>query len=238
MSAAYELSQLSPYSFEHLVNTLALRELGLGHTGFGPGKDGGRDGYFSGQAPYPSSTDRWAGEWFIQSKFLTQLFGTNSYQWLLRQITDELIAFTKADSKRKWPDIWIIATNIDPTGDVKTGCFARAQELVAKARPGMKFDIWGGQKILSLLQQHPAVARRYGHLLTPGHVLSALYDHLTDERASIDLVIRHLATYWLEEQRGTKLDQAGWKEDRKPGIHHLCSQTYLLYVRCHASKAG
>jgi hypothetical protein len=45
MSDSYELSNLDPSAFEHLVNFLAWRVLEAGHTGFGPGSDGGRDGY-------------------------------------------------------------------------------------------------------------------------------------------------------------------------------------------------
>ncbi len=56
MSDSYDLTKMDAYSFEHLVNMLALKELGAGHTGFGPGSDGGRDGYFEGIANYPSET--------------------------------------------------------------------------------------------------------------------------------------------------------------------------------------
>ena len=55
---SYELHKLDSNTFEHLVNMLALRVLGAGHTGFGPGSDGGRDGYFEGEAPYPSTSTR------------------------------------------------------------------------------------------------------------------------------------------------------------------------------------
>ncbi|MDJ0572511.1 MAG: hypothetical protein QNJ53_26215 [Pleurocapsa sp. MO_192.B19] len=45
MSDSYDLTKLDPNTFEHLVNLLAMKVLGAGHTGFGPGSDGGRDGY-------------------------------------------------------------------------------------------------------------------------------------------------------------------------------------------------
>src|SRR3954471_5867073 len=69
MAQAYDLTRLDESSFEHLANFLALRVLGAGHTGFGPGPDGGRDGYFQGEAPYPSKVERWTGNWYVQSKF-------------------------------------------------------------------------------------------------------------------------------------------------------------------------
>jgi hypothetical protein len=45
----YDLTRFDPDAFEHMVNLLALKVLGAGTTGFGPGADGGRDGYFEGE---------------------------------------------------------------------------------------------------------------------------------------------------------------------------------------------
>ena len=53
MPDSYDLTHLDAHSFEQMVNMLALTVLGAGHTGFGPGADGGRDGFFEGTAPYP-----------------------------------------------------------------------------------------------------------------------------------------------------------------------------------------
>ena len=104
---SYELSRLDPNTFEHLTNSLAMRVLGAGHTGFGPGADGGRDGYFEGSAPYLSATNSWSGRWYIQSKFLKPNLGGDPQKWLLAQVTDELREFTKPNTARVWPDNWI-----------------------------------------------------------------------------------------------------------------------------------
>ena len=134
MSEAYDLSQLEPEVFEHMVNALVLAVLGSGATGFGPGPDGGRDGYFQGEAPYPSQTDRWSGVWYIQSKFHRPNLSPNHQRWLLEKIEDELAQFKNAKGKRVWPDIWILATNVDPSGAAETGAFDRARELVKQVR--------------------------------------------------------------------------------------------------------
>ncbi len=220
---SYDLSSLSPDAFEHLVNALALRVLGSGHMGFGPGADAGRDGYFEGEAPYPSESERWSGRWYIQSKFHKPNLSKNSQKWLLGQISEELSEFRKPDSKRIWPDIWIVATNIDPSGAPGTGAFDAARSLVRKARPSLakKFHIWGGQKIIALLQQYPEVSKYYRHFLTPGHVLTELYDQLHDEQAEVKTIIRHLVVNQFDEQQFTKLEQAGSDADRRPGIHAL-----------------
>jgi hypothetical protein len=147
MPNTYDLTQLDPATFEHMINALALRVLGSGHTGFGPGADGGRDGYFEGQAPYPSESTQWAGRWYIQSKFHKPHLSKDSQSWLLDQIKAELKAFKDSDAKRLWPDVWMVATNIDPSGAPMSGAFDKALRLVAKERPKLKkkFHIWGGK---------------------------------------------------------------------------------------------
>ena len=223
MPEAYDLTKLDSNSFEHMVNLLALRVLGAGHTGFGPGSDGGRDGYFEGEAPYPSDTDRWAGRWYLQSKFHKPHLSKDPQKWLVEQIQDELKEFAKGDSKRIWPDNWIVASNIDPSGVPMTGAFDAATKLVAAARPKLetRFHIWGGSKILNLLTLHPEVAEYYALFLTPGHVLTAIYNNLKDERAETDTILRYLIVRQFGEQQYTKLEQAGSDADTRPGIHRL-----------------
>lgn len=223
MSDSYDLTKFDPASFEHLVNLLALRVLGVGHTGFGPGADGGRDGYYEGEAPYPSSTDRWGGVWFIQSKFLKPHISRDPQKWLLDRIKEELAEFQAPTSKRIWPDNWIIATNIDPSGTPMTGAFDRARSLVNKARPQLKdrFHIWGGRKILDLLMLNPEACEYYQYFLTPGHVLTAVYEQIKDVRASAKTVFHYLIAKQFGEQQHTKLEQAGSTADTRPGIHRL-----------------
>src|SRR4051812_30462879 len=131
MADPFDLTRLSSDSFEHLVNLLALRVLGAGHTTFGPGADGGRDGYFEGEAPYPSEAEHWKGRWYIQSKFHKPNLSTNPQRWLLEQIKGELSAFADTNTRRTWPDNWIIATNIEPSGAAMTGAFDKALKAVA-----------------------------------------------------------------------------------------------------------
>jgi hypothetical protein len=223
MNSSYDLSQLDPNSFEHMVNALAMRVLGAGLTGFGPGSDGGRDGYFEGEAPYPNETERWTGRWYIQSKYHRPHLSADPQKWLLDKIKEELALFADPDSGRKWPDIWIVATNIDPSAVPDVGAFDKARALVKQVRPELvgKFDIWGGQKLIAWLGQYKDIAERYGHFLTPGHVLTELLQNLVDVRASVEQIIRNLVLSGIEEQKHTKLEQAGSMADSRPGIHRL-----------------
>lgn len=104
-----------------------------------------------------------------------------------------------------------------------TGAFDRSRASVAKACPGLEshFHIWGGSKILQLLALHPEIAEYYAEFLTPGHVLTAIYNHTKDERANVDTIIRYLLVRQFSDQLHTKLEQAGSDADTRPGIHRL-----------------
>jgi hypothetical protein len=223
MSISYDLTKLDEASFEHLTNALALRVLGSGHTGFGPGSDGGRDGYFEGTAPYPSTSDQWSGRWYLQAKYHRPHLSKDAQKWLLSQIQDEINAFQKSDTKRIWPNNWIVVTNIDPSGKPETGAFDKANRMVTKAHPPLAghFHIWGGTKILQLLTLYPDIAEYYAHFLTPGQVLTSLYHQLNDTQASIRSIIRYFVVTQFNEQQHTKLEQAGSAADSRPGIHRL-----------------
>lgn len=80
---------------------LALRVLGLGHAGFGPGADGGRDGYFEGEAPYPNDIDRWTSVWYIQSKFHKPHLSKDPQKWLLEWIVGQLLEYSRSDFERR-----------------------------------------------------------------------------------------------------------------------------------------
>lgn len=223
MTQSYDLSKLDPDTFEHMVNALVLAVLGAGATGFGPGSDGGRDGYFEGEAPYPSATDRWKGVWYIQSKFHRPHLSDDPQKWLLTQVKEELKEFTKPDTKRKWPENWIIATNIDQSGVPDTGAFDRAKAFVRAERPALepKFHIWGGAKIIAFLTINTKIAERYGHFLTPGNILTELVNYFSDDRADITAILQQLVVNAFKGQRLTKLEQAGSQADVKPLIHNL-----------------
>ena len=220
MATPYDLTQLDSYSFEHMVNFLAMKVLGNGITGFATGPDGGRDGYLKGKAPYPSITDNWEGTWYIQSKFHKPTTNSNPQKWLLKEVVKEIKAFSLND-QRKIPDIWIIASNIEPSGVPQTGAYDKIVNLVKKHSPNTKVDVWGGRKILDFLSEYPVVAKEYGHFLTPGHVITELYNSLTESNSNIKSLIDHFMASQFKDLSYTKLEQAGSNNDHKPKIHEL-----------------
>lgn len=220
MTITYDLTQLDSHSFEHMVNFLAMKKLGSGITGFVSGPDGGRDGYLKGKAPYPTTEDCWEGIWYIQSKFHKPNLSTNTQKWLIREVIKEIKSYSNSNH-RVPPDIWIIVTNIEPSGQPQTGAYDKIISLVKKYSPKIKVDVWGGRKILDFLLEYPLVAQAYGHFLTPGHVISALYKSLEKSNAKDKALIEHFMVSQFKDLSYTKLEQAGSNNDHKPKIHEL-----------------
>lgn len=222
MAQPYDLTQLDSSTFEHMINFLALKVLGAGTTGFAPGPDGGRDGYFKGEAAYPSAVERWTGNWYIQSKFHKPSMSKNPNNWLFDEVKKEIEAFSEPHTRRELPDIWILATNIEPSGVSKTGAYDRIQKLIKENfGDSVKFDIWGGRRVLDFLADQPNVASYYGHFLTPGQVLTTLQESLLDSSAQAEAIITHFVVSNFNEQIYTKLEQAGSNSDTRPKIHDL-----------------
>lgn len=65
----YRLELLSEDCFENLINRICQKILGTGVISFSKGKDGGRDGKFTGKSEnFPSTADAWNGKFIIQTK--------------------------------------------------------------------------------------------------------------------------------------------------------------------------
>ncbi|WEJ35640.1 NACHT domain-containing protein [Sinorhizobium prairiense] len=146
-----------------------------------------------------------------------------SQKWLLEQIEIELKAFADASSKREWPDIWIVATNIDPSGVPETGAFDRARQLVKKynSKLAKRFHIWGGAKILDLLKSKRARSVFFGEFVTAGHVIRSLYQLITSTVVPSSDIIRHFVVTEFDTSRYTKLEQAGSDTDNRPSIQEI-----------------
>jgi hypothetical protein len=65
----YRLYELDDQEFEHLTTQLCIEVLGTGTVSFAPGRDGGRDGRFTGTAErFPSTASPHSGKFIIQAK--------------------------------------------------------------------------------------------------------------------------------------------------------------------------
>ncbi len=52
----YRLNGLGDQEFERMIQALLKEVIGSGTLTFGPGRDGGREATYSGEAPYPSQS--------------------------------------------------------------------------------------------------------------------------------------------------------------------------------------
>jgi len=65
----YRLELLDEKTFENMINTICQKLLGMGVISFATGKDGGRDGKFTGTAQnFQDSISPWSGKFIIQAK--------------------------------------------------------------------------------------------------------------------------------------------------------------------------
>jgi len=92
----YRLENINDADFERLVNTICQSILGTGVIEFSPGKDGGRDGKFTGTAQnYPSTKESWTGKFIIQAKHTENYLASCSDYEFENIINDEIVKIKK-----------------------------------------------------------------------------------------------------------------------------------------------
>ncbi|WP_223032689.1 ABC-three component system protein [Hanstruepera marina] len=125
----YRLEELSEDDFENLVNTICQNILGTGVVAFTKGKDGGRDGRFTGTANnYPSNTANWSGKFIIQAKHSSSPVSSCSDSDFKATVTKEIESIKKLKAKGE-VDNYLLFTNRKYTGIV--GAELR-QEIIDK----------------------------------------------------------------------------------------------------------
>ena len=70
----YNLYGLDNRTFQHMIQSLAVQELGPGVIVYGDGKDGARDATYRGKVNYPSEACPWDGYLIIQVKYRQKQF--------------------------------------------------------------------------------------------------------------------------------------------------------------------
>lgn len=156
----YRLENLSEDDFEELVNVLCQKVLGTATVAFTKGRDGGRDGRFTGKANnYPSLSEPWSGKFIIQAKH------TNDYQASCSDnpffgnktsIINGEIANIKALIENGEVDNYLIFTNRKETESRE-----KAVQYI-QAETGLKnVDIKGKDTIHTWLRQYDDVAKTF-----------------------------------------------------------------------------
>lgn len=107
----YRLEDISDTDFERMVNTICQKILGTGVIEFSPGKDGGRDGKFTGTAQnFPSNKDCWSGKFIIQAKH-TEIINASCSDNEFEKIIDEEIVKIKKLKANNEIDNYLLFTN-------------------------------------------------------------------------------------------------------------------------------
>ena len=182
----YDLTRMGERPFEDLCRALAVHVLGPGIQAFGDGPDGGREAAFEGRLRYSTSaTGPWEGYGILQAKYRRVGIGTKDVDWLRRQITKELDAWSDPNKKRvtegRVPEYLIIATNVRLSSAARTGGIDRITTLLTgyANRIGLKGSaLWEANQLTMYLNAYPAVSAKFAEFITAGDMLAKAFDKL------------------------------------------------------------
>ena len=217
----YDLSRLSPRSFEHLVQALATKVLGPGIVVFGDGPDGGREATFERKVPYPTPVEGWDGYGVVQAKYRQRHGGTQQDgNWAVAQLKDELKKYTDPESKLRKPDYFIFATNVVLTPALDKGskdqAIAALEEFKSQS-PLKDYAIWDYDQIRTFLDSYQDIRKAYTAFVTSGDVLAEIISRLSPSPTDMyETFVRFLEKELLSDEC-VKLEQAGHNvDDRIP----------------------
>lgn len=221
----YDLNGLNPRDFEHLVQALSLKAIAMGITPFGDGPDGGREATYDGKMAYPSATDPWQGYLVVQAKFQKKSTGVVAKDgaWLLKELRSDLAKFEDPKRKLRFPDYYLLATNVVLTPVSESGSKDRVFKVLEEFKQkGLKsYDIWDYDKICRLLDGSPEIYRHYAGFITSGDVLSRVMTVLEGQLPDFGEVMSLFLQKELRSDQFVKLEQAGHTTDQKTSLAHV-----------------
>lgn len=164
MNQKYPLHNLNDEDFEDLSALICERILGTGTFIFSPGKDGGRDGKFTGKAnKFPSEAAPWDGKFIIQAKHTTSPIASCSESKFQRILKLELPKLETLKKEGKI-DYYLVFTNRKLSGlqDPKI-------EILIDENTNVDNAIFGNERIQLWLNEYPDVVKTLGlnRLLMP-----------------------------------------------------------------------
>ncbi len=225
----YDLTGLSPRSFEQLIQAIALQEISPQTVIFGDGTDGGREASYRGKTDYSNEAEAepWDGYIVLQAKFRQIPYNDTGKdgKWAIAQLKKELKDFANPEKKREIPEYYIFITNVILTPVLKDGTKDKAYKLFKDCFENYKdtipiksYDIWDYDKIARFLDNYPGIRQTYAAWITPGDVLAKVIQHLEGlNRPDFETVISNFLQKELSSDLNANLEQAGnSKDDRIP----------------------
>lgn len=144
----YNLTHLTPHTFEALIQALAVKYFGPKTIIFGAGPDGGREATFKGKVSYPTPENSWDGYGVIQAKFLSRSTNTTQGgQWAENQLRQELTKFVTRDLPP--PEYYIFATNAMLSAVADTGAKDKVYAVFEEFKSQLPLkgcDVWDYDK--------------------------------------------------------------------------------------------
>lgn len=151
----YPLHDMNFQDFEKLVAVICEKILGTGVIVFSPGKDGGRDAIFTGQARnFPSDSLPWDGKFIIQAKHTATPNLSCSDKDFITILKDELPKLKKIKEDGK-VDYYLIFTNRKLSGLQHP----KISDLIQEESLGIENSIFGVERIQMWLDEYPDIVK-------------------------------------------------------------------------------
>lgn len=214
----YDLDHLDERNFEHVVQALAQAQIGAGLTVFGDGPDGGRE------ATWTHTRESLRGEplnsyGVLQAKHRLEPSSrpTKNFEWLLAQVGKDVKRWSVAKSKRRSPEIYLVATNVKLGSGAGAGKDQVGASVIGLFRK-IGIDllhcvVWDRDDLRALLDNNPAVRSRYDAWLTPGDVISQVIANFRASDDDFATAIELHAASMLKREANLKLTQTGSVRD-------------------------
>jgi hypothetical protein len=209
--ADYNLSGLSPRSFEQLIQAIAIKVIGPGILIFGDGPDGGREATFEGLIPYPSKESPWDGYGIVQAKFRQFPQGSEKDgKWAKQQLRQELETVANPAKSRRKPDYYILATNVVLSPVEKQGAKDKVLALFEEFKeqiPLKGYDIWDYDKIRVFLDNYEEIRRANAAWITSGDVLAQVIEVLKSNFNNSSWELKNLLDITPEVSNSTNIER-------------------------------
>lgn len=210
----YDLARLGPTEFEHMVQALAIAELGIQVSTFGAGRDGGREATFSGTVRHEGTggIEQWDGYGIVQAKTLRfESSTTASATAISSAVTSELNRFLSIEGdepeRHPAPEYYIIATNARLSPSPGSGGLDQTENALRSHPVGLKGSaVWHYEHICRLLDRHDGIRRTFAGFITPGDVLTRLVDMLNGSAVELGPILRVHAATQVAARQELKLD--------------------------------
>ena len=159
----FPLHNLNEDDFESLIILICNKILGEGTMLFAKGKDGGKDGRFTGKAKYfPSESQPWEGNIIIQAKHTSKENASCSDSDFSKTLIAEIPKIEKLKQNNEL-DFYLLFTNRNLTGGKDSKLIQLFNEK------GIVYEVIANEKIQQLLQSNPDIVRtaKLNDLLRP-----------------------------------------------------------------------